>query len=174
MNNAEQKAFFQQCLYTALMALMQEKKFEKISVGEICQRAGVSRMTYYRSYNNKEDILLQHLDECFAAFLEGLDVRDFYGVALSFFRFWQGEDQVFLAAVIRSGLSAHLMDKFYHYLDQLYSGMELGKNVDSYVLSFLSGGLYKMLIDWMMHGAVTEPEEMADFLAAGSTALMQK
>ena len=101
-------------------------------------------------------------------------MRDFYGVALSFFRFWQGEDQVFLTAVIRSGLSAHLMDKFYHYLDQLYSGMELGKNVDSYVLSFLSGGLYKMLIDWMMHGAVTEPEEMADFLAAGSTALMQK
>ena len=79
MNNAEQKAFFQQCLYTALMALMREKKFEKISVGEICQRAGVSRMTYYRSYNNKEDILLQHLDECFAAFLEGLDMRDFYG-----------------------------------------------------------------------------------------------
>ena len=90
MTNSEQKAFFQQCLYTALTTLMQEKKFEKISVGELCQRAGVSRMTYYRSYNNKEDILLQHLDECFATYLDGLDVQDFYGVALSFFRFWRG------------------------------------------------------------------------------------
>lgn len=174
MNNAEQKAFFQQCLYTALMALMQEKKFERISVGELCQRAGVSRMTYYRSYNNKEDILLQHLDECFSTYLDGLDVQDFYSVALSFFRFWQGEEQIFLTAVIRAGLSAHLMEKFYHYLDRIFTMMELDRGVDGYVLSFLSGGLYKMLIDWMMHGAITEPHEMASFLAAGSKALMQK
>ena len=66
MNNAEQKQFFQRCLYGALMQLIQEKKFEKISIGELCDRAGVSRMTYYRSYNNKEDIFLQHLDECFS------------------------------------------------------------------------------------------------------------
>lgn len=40
MNNAEQKWFFQQCLYDALMQLMREKKFEKISVGDLCGRAG--------------------------------------------------------------------------------------------------------------------------------------
>lgn len=171
MNNAEQKRFFQQCLYDALMRLMQEKKFEKISIGELCDRAGISRMTYYRSYNSKEDILLQHLDECFTAYLQDLPTGDFYGVALSFFEFWQGTHREFLIAVVRSGLSAQLMDKFYNYLDQIIPKM-VSEDVPSFVRSFLAGGLYKMLIDWMKNDTLVPPEEMAAFLAAGSHALM--
>ena len=64
------------------------------------------------------------------------------------------------------------MERFYHYLDRIFTMMDLDRGVDDYVLSFLSGGLYKMLIDWMMHGATTAPEEMAGFLAAGSNALI--
>ena len=169
MNNAEQKQFFQRCLYDALMQLMQEKKFDKISIGELCDRAGVSRMTYYRSYNNKEDILLQHLDECFSAYLKDLAVEDSYGVALSFFRFWHGEEKTFLAAVIRSGLSAQMVDKFSDYLKQVLPVTDL----PSYASSFLAGGLYKMLIDWMKNDCQTEPEEMAAFLAAGRKALTE-
>ncbi len=168
MNNEEQKQFFQRCLYDALMQLMQEKKFDKISIGELCDRAGVSRMTYYRSYNNKEDILLQHLDECFAEYMKDLQVQDFYGVALSFFQFWQGKERAFLIAVVRSDLSAQLMDKFYGYLDRIIPQTD----VPPFVKSFLAGGLYKMLMDWMKKGADTPPEEMAAFLAAGSGALL--
>lgn len=173
MNNAEQKRFFQACLFDALMKLMQEKKFDKISVGELCEAAGVSRMTYYRSYNNKEDILLQHLDECFAVYLTDLPVRDFYGVALSFFQFWQGQERAFLIAVVRSGLSAQLMDKFYGYLDQIIPQMVPSEEVQPFVKSFLAGGLYKMLMDWMKAGTQTSPEEMAAFLAKGSKSLTQ-
>ena len=173
MNNAEQKRFFQTCLYDALMKLMPEKKFDKISVGELCECAGVSRMTYYRSYNSKEDILLQHLDECFAAYLAELPVQDFYGVALSFFQFWRGQERDFLIAVLRSGLSAQLMDKFYSYLDQIIPQMVSGEEVQPFVKSFLAGGLYKMLMDWIKTGTQTAPEEMAMFLAAGSKALTE-
>lgn len=172
MNNAQQKIFFQQCLYTALMKLMKEKNFDKISIGELCDYAGVSRMTYYRSYKCKEDILLQHLDECFTAYLNGLNVRDFYEVALSFLYFWEGQEHDFLIAVIESGLSAHLMDKFYVYLDIIFSLMDLDIEVTSYAKSFLAGGLYKMLIDWMKDGTKESPENMAAFLSAGSHALL--
>ena len=173
MNNAEQKRFFQSCLYDALMKLIQEKKFDKISVGELCEAAGVSRMTYYRSYNNKEDILLQHLDECFAMYLADLPVQDFYGVALSFFQFWQGQEREFLIAVVHSGLSAQLMDKFYGYLDQIIPQM-VSEEVQPFVKSFLAGGLYKMLMDWMKTGTQATPEEMAAFLAKGSYALTKQ
>lgn len=173
MNNAEQKRFFQACLYDALMKLMQAKKFDKISVGELCEAAGVSRMTYYRSYNNKEDILLQHLDECFAVYLAELPVQDFFGVALSFFQFWQGQEREFLIAVVRSGLSAQLMDRFYGYLDQIIPQMVPSEEVQPFVKSFLAGGLYKMLMDWMKTGTQAAPEEMAAFLAKGSKALTE-
>lgn len=173
MNNAEQKQFFQRCLYGALMQLIQEKKFEKISIGELCDRAGVSRMTYYRSYINKEDIFLQHLDECFSEYRKGLKVQDFYGVSLSFFTFWKEQERDFLNAVVRSGLSHQLMGRFYTYLDDIIPSMVQEQEIPAFVRSFLAGGLYKMLVDWMKNGCLDKPEEMSVFLAAGSRALTE-
>ena len=112
------------------------------------------------------------LDECFAVYLADLPVQDFYGVALSFFQFWQGQEREFLIAVVRSGLSAQLMDKFHGYLDQIIPQM-VSEEVQPFVKSFLAGGLYKMLMDWMKTGTQTPPEEMAAFLAAGSKALTE-
>ena len=41
----------------ALIALMNEKSFETISVSEITNRARVSRVSYYRNFNSKEDMI---------------------------------------------------------------------------------------------------------------------
>ncbi|MBP3488507.1 MAG: TetR/AcrR family transcriptional regulator [Roseburia sp.] len=174
MNNGEQKVFFQHCLYDALIKLMNDKPFSDISISDLCDAAGVSRMTYYRSYKCKEDILMQHLEECFCTYLERLQTSGkmtFYDISVSFFEFWQGEEQVFLSAIIRSGLSSQLVDCFYAYLEQIYISMDFEKKVDPFIRSFLAGGLYKMLIDWMKDGAVTSIEEMASFLAKGSQVL---
>lgn len=41
----------------ALLLLMEEKSFEKITIGEITDKAGVNRSSYYRHFNMKEDLL---------------------------------------------------------------------------------------------------------------------
>ena len=41
----------------ALIELMQKKNYSDISVSEITALAGVSRISYYRNYDSKEDIL---------------------------------------------------------------------------------------------------------------------
>lgn len=46
------------CIYDALISLMKVKPYNKISVTDITERAGVSRMAYYRNYEEKDDILL--------------------------------------------------------------------------------------------------------------------
>ena len=38
----------------SLLLLMNKKPFEEITVGEIVQKAGVNRSTYYRHFNRKE------------------------------------------------------------------------------------------------------------------------
>lgn len=55
--------FLRYCIFEALMLLMQEKKYEDIPISEITAKAGVSRMTYYRTYKSKDDILLQYYEE---------------------------------------------------------------------------------------------------------------
>src|SRR5918998_5436078 len=49
----------------ALMALMQEKPFETITVQEVLDRAQVSRSTFYTHYSDKDDLLMSDAEEFF-------------------------------------------------------------------------------------------------------------
>ena len=55
--------FIKSCIVTALIELMKERDFDQITITEIANKAGVSRMAYYRYYTSKNDILVQYLDE---------------------------------------------------------------------------------------------------------------
>ena len=63
------------------------------------------------------------------------------------------------------------MERFYDYLDLVYKNIKRTQNVPSYVYSFLAGGLYKLLIDWMKDETKVTPEELAEFLSTGGNAL---
>ena len=54
----------------ALIDLMKEKPYEEISISEIALQAGVSRVSYYRNYGSKEDILTETLKTLMARFSE--------------------------------------------------------------------------------------------------------
>ncbi len=51
----------------ALVALMQEKPFDAITVQDVLERAGVSRSTFYVHYRDKNDLFLSDADEFFEA-----------------------------------------------------------------------------------------------------------
>lgn len=48
---------------TALIQLMGRKPFGEITVSEIVEKAGVSRVSYYRNYYYKEDVLFAKMDK---------------------------------------------------------------------------------------------------------------
>ena len=54
------------CITKALVKLTQEKALSSISVTELCQAAGVSRMAFYRNYRSKEEVLTARLEEVIA------------------------------------------------------------------------------------------------------------
>lgn len=58
----------------ALIDLMREKNFESITVSEITTRAGVSRVSYYRNFDSKEDILTGSLRDLMNRFSEKINV----------------------------------------------------------------------------------------------------
>lgn len=51
----------QEWMQTALFQLMEKKPYSMISVTEITERAGLARQTFYRNYQDKDEILLQYL-----------------------------------------------------------------------------------------------------------------
>lgn len=51
------------------MMLIADKKFERISVQEICDRAMVHRTTFYKHYEDKYDLLQRGTQEMLFPFL---------------------------------------------------------------------------------------------------------
>lgn len=55
----------------ALIALIQEKSFDGVTVQDVLDRAGVSRSTFYAHFRDKHDLLLSDVD----AFADGVAMR---------------------------------------------------------------------------------------------------
>ncbi len=62
-----------QLLQSTLLHLLEEKTFEKVNVTEICQKAGVSRITFYTHYADKyelaDDLFEQYVIKAKAMFV---------------------------------------------------------------------------------------------------------
>lgn len=59
----------------ALVALMQEKPFETITVQDVLDRAKVGRSTFYSHYSDKDDLLMSDAEEFFESVSKLLSVR---------------------------------------------------------------------------------------------------
>ena len=57
MSNEGRNAYVVERLTGALLELLKEKPLADISVSELCEMAGVGRTSFYRNYQEKEDIL---------------------------------------------------------------------------------------------------------------------
>ena len=165
-HNAQNK-FAKECIFIALMQLMEKTSFSDISITEITKKAGVSRMAYYRNYESKEEIIIQYLNELFQDYLEEIHSCgqvDVYQFAYQYFAYFR-QHEVLIKNLLRSNLWNLLLERFDTYLHSIFAGL-LTHNITSpemkvYEVHFLVGGLYKILIEWIQNDMAQSDEEMA-------------
>jgi len=63
----------QKLLREALIELIEERGFEALTVGEITERAMVSRAAFYRNYRDKYDLVEQIFEEAMTDLLHAID-----------------------------------------------------------------------------------------------------
>src|SRR5260370_1411384 len=59
-------------LREALIALIEERGFDALTVGELTERAMVSRAAFYRNYQDKYDLVEQIFEEAMSALLNAV------------------------------------------------------------------------------------------------------
>lgn len=59
-------------IYNALAELMKEKPYDKIKINELCERAKLGRVTFYRHYDTIDDVLRKKFDDMLLLF------KDYY------------------------------------------------------------------------------------------------
>lgn len=57
-------------LKEALLALLAEKRYDEITVRDLCGRADVGRSTFYAHFESKEDLLFSGFDEWLSSLIE--------------------------------------------------------------------------------------------------------
>ena len=62
MNNEQKNTYVKKQITAALLALLKEKSLSDISVSELTSKAEIGRVSFYRNYQSKEDILKEESD----------------------------------------------------------------------------------------------------------------
>src|SRR2546430_10084297 len=65
----------QKLLREALIELIEERSFEALTIGELTERAMVSRAAFYRNYQDKYDLVEQIFEEAMSALLGAVGDR---------------------------------------------------------------------------------------------------
>ncbi|MFS0558391.1 TetR/AcrR family transcriptional regulator [Brevibacillus sp. 179-C9.3 HS] len=75
----------------ALLQLMEKTQYSHISITEITRKAGLARQTFYRNYEDKDDILYEYLCDQYATYWRIIDEQNdlHEDMLVAFFDMWQ-------------------------------------------------------------------------------------
>ena len=158
----------------ALIALMQEKPFETITVQEVLDRAHVSRSTFYTHYSDKDDLLMSDSEEFFEALSMALsehgDVSDRVFPVQEFFNHL-ADVQPFYKALVKSGKFQENMElargHFARGIERRLSELPRGKSIpasERSAIAFTHAGALLSLLAWWLDRGMREPPEQMDEL----------
>jgi AcrR family transcriptional regulator len=167
--NTEQNKITKESIFGALMSLMEKKDFKNISITEVTQKAGVSRMAFYRNYSIMEDILIDHLDDMFREYsnlLNHKEISNYEMTRLYFYYFRQ--HQKFIENLLRSKLAHLILERTVEFLNILSTAvtctMDCSPEFEKYNIAFLAGGFFNVLITWCKSGMNESDEKMAEMV----------
>lgn len=170
LNNNSQNKFIKECIFTSLMILMEKNKFKDISITDITNKAGVSRMAYYRNYKSKEEIITNYIDELFTEYKNEISIcekSDNYRKLCLFFAYFRNQEKLVIN-LNNSNLNYLLLEKLDKCLYLLFENFYCEKNhppeIAKHYINLMAGGLYKVVIEWIKGGMVESNERMAEII----------
>lgn len=167
---SEQSVARQRQLEQGLLAAISVRRYEDLSVSDLCAQLGIPRKAFYRYFSSKEGALHALLDhtlmsfELFAA--PSGRRRSLEGDISQFFEFWL-EQRALLDALERNGLSGLLIERSLAYA---VSGAAMPRrflpndapSMQEQVVTFAVCGLMSMVLRWHRTDFRTPVAQMAE------------
>ena len=154
-----------ECIVTALLRLMQTKSYDSISITDITNLAGVSRMAYYRNYKSKDEILIHHLEDMEQILLTeiGGEKAETFRGAIGYVSGFFQENADVIQAIYDAGLS-HLLNKMLE--DRIYSYFPIAAAATGgrYAVHYYVGAILAVFRLWFDNGMVESVDEISDII----------
>ncbi len=166
-------------LWEALMSLMDEQDFEKISVKDICERAMVHRTTFYKHYEDKYNLFLNGMRHMHNEFIrkimldeEEKDAKDDVLMNFTYILEHVAEHQRFYKTVLcgdRMGsfyslMRGYLMERCEKKVQQLERTGTVFSIPSIVVAQFWAGTMISTITWWLENDQPFPPEQMGRYM----------
>lgn len=150
-----------QALMDALIDLMLEQPYTKISVAKICEHSGVARPTFYLHYSSKDDLLRGFIEVMFNSFYQKVyehlikspDTDPIIGEIM--FRQWSDNSDL-AKLMINAEVESLMLSEFKRYVNRIFEHYIKVHNPpikDSsllpYVTDFITGATFMVIVRWI-------------------------
>lgn len=150
-------------LRQALVDLIEDRGFDRVTVGELCSRAMVSRAAFYRNYRDKYELVEQIFDEAMTE-MTTADEDDTRSPGRRFAGFFGHIDtyhRLYGALLGRKG-SPWFADRMRSALATMSSGHLPGRSADALAPSVISAMFVQSILWWLEHDRPCPPGEIAE------------
>jgi len=171
---SEQSAARQRQLELGLLEMMSAKRYEEITVSELCDHLNIPRKSFYRYFSSKDGALHALIDhtmlnyECFNSVYTSGERRTPERELQQFFLFWM-EHKSLLDALAKSGMSGTLVERAMCYSTGTIASSRFLQDETLFarqqVMLFCISGLMSMVLTWHHDGYPQSAEQMATIAA---------
>ncbi|MEA4891391.1 MAG: TetR/AcrR family transcriptional regulator [Peptococcaceae bacterium] len=162
LSNKESNKLTRECIEAALILLMAEKDYSKITISEIVKRAGVSRTAYYRNYESKDDILNTLLRFLIADIIKAMtqfsyvtEQKMYWKTLFVTIKAHAGS----FCVLLKAGFGQIILEEITR---QMTAGIKEENTKDRYDMIFWSGAVCNVLTNWIQDGMKQTEEEMVE------------
>ncbi|MDF2544067.1 MAG: AcrR family transcriptional regulator [Herbinix sp.] len=144
---------------TAMLQMLTKEMLSTLTVSQVCKRAGVSRMAFYRNFDGLEQILYEYyqpkIADVFNIIRQSSQTSAKFESQLKFFNSF-GDD---LLMSIDRGFEPIIQRIFIEEIRKFYA-----KDSDGYWTAFMSAGVYAIWQKWLLDGQQKPLKEIMEFL----------
>ncbi len=167
-------------LREALVSLLNEKTYDKITITDITERADLARATFYSHFETKDDLLYSLVDSVLDQFFSSLadwptlraDPHFEETVGVKFFELWQQHADV-LVVLENTNIDRMLIDRFKLFFGEYYvhkvaqypgNTPDMTHNFANYIVSYNAHAFVGILRQWIADDMRYPPEVMGKLL----------
>ena len=153
----EANAFVKECITTALIQMLERKDFDNISITGLVQKAGVGRVSFYRNFESKEDVIRKHLKSLLDEWAKQYEGVENYNLVEAIFEHFYNHRKLFIL-LYKRGLSYLNLES----VKDACGAKPEQPNIIAYTAAFIAYGLYGWIEEWFKRGMQESPTEMAE------------
>ena len=162
-------------IFNALLTLLGKKPYNEIKIANIAEEAGVARQSFYRNFENKDDIIIKYIEDIFSEFVtkatksETFKITGYSDLYSLFFEIMLKNKNQLIQ--LKNASLSYLIYKTFIDFGKKINNELFPENITSdkkvfpdYFAKYQIGGFLSLTIEWIENDMTETPEELGMIL----------